>query len=198
MVAWIPDKTSSDLSVASVYTAPQLGSRTTRDCDGLARNFYLFCHESESSDLAAFRQASIDSIRSGSQAVPLNRTPCPPSRVSSPAVSFTLSIVSYVYQSPGIHVSARRNALSKFTMPAMSPTMTEGGIAEWKKKEGETFVAGDVLLEIVCSSSFTFTQFLISTRVGNRQGNYRRRGPGGWYPCQNLRECYCVTRLLLC
>jgi hypothetical protein len=27
--------------------------------------------------------------------------------------------------------------------------MTEGGIASWKKKEGETFSAGDVLLEIV-------------------------------------------------
>jgi len=26
--------------------------------------------------------------------------------------------------------------------------MTEGGIASWKKKEGETFVAGDVLLEV--------------------------------------------------
>jgi hypothetical protein len=34
-------------------------------------------------------------------------------------------------------------------MPAMSPTMTEGGIASWKKKEGESFEAGDVLLEIV-------------------------------------------------
>lgn len=30
-----------------------------------------------------------------------------------------------------------------------SPTMTEGGIAEWKIKEGEAFSAGDVLLEIV-------------------------------------------------
>lgn len=30
----------------------------------------------------------------------------------------------------------------------MSPTMTEGGIAQWKKKEGETFSSGDVLLEI--------------------------------------------------
>jgi pyruvate dehydrogenase E2 component (dihydrolipoamide acetyltransferase) len=30
----------------------------------------------------------------------------------------------------------------------MSPTMTEGGIASWKKNEGETFAAGDVLLEI--------------------------------------------------
>ncbi|KAL6310031.1 dihydrolipoamide acetyltransferase [Sparassis latifolia] len=46
------------------------------------------------------------------------------------------------------HVSVRRHALSKFTMPAMSPTMTEGGIASWKKKEGETFAAGDVILEI--------------------------------------------------
>lgn len=35
-------------------------------------------------------------------------------------------------------------------MPAMSPTMTEGGIASWKKKEGDSFSAGDVLLEIVC------------------------------------------------
>ncbi|KIK71122.1 hypothetical protein GYMLUDRAFT_33255 [Collybiopsis luxurians FD-317 M1] len=33
-------------------------------------------------------------------------------------------------------------------MPAMSPTMSEGGIASWKKKEGESFSAGDVLLEI--------------------------------------------------
>lgn len=33
-------------------------------------------------------------------------------------------------------------------MPAMSPTMTEGGIAAWKKKQGESFIAGDVLLEI--------------------------------------------------
>ena len=31
----------------------------------------------------------------------------------------------------------------------MSPTMTEGGIASWKKAEGEAFAAGDVLLEIV-------------------------------------------------
>ncbi|KAG9082148.1 pyruvate dehydrogenase complex dihydrolipoamide acetyltransferase component (E2), partial [Ceratobasidium sp. 370] len=48
----------------------------------------------------------------------------------------------------GLHVSARRHALSKFSMPAMSPTMTEGGIASWKKKEGESYAAGDVLLEI--------------------------------------------------
>ena len=50
---------------------------------------------------------------------------------------------------PEFHGSARRHALSKFSMPAMSPTMTEGGIAQWKKKEGESYAAGDVLLEIV-------------------------------------------------
>lgn len=47
-----------------------------------------------------------------------------------------------------LHASAQNFALSKFTMPAMSPTMTEGGIATWKKKEGDSFAPGDVLLEI--------------------------------------------------
>lgn len=31
---------------------------------------------------------------------------------------------------------------------AMSPTMTEGTIHKWKKQEGDTFAAGDVLLEL--------------------------------------------------
>ena len=44
-----------------------------------------------------------------------------------------------------------RHATTAMRMPAMSPTMTEGGIAGWKKNEGDTFAAGDVLLEIVCS-----------------------------------------------
>ncbi|KAL1749072.1 2-oxoacid dehydrogenases acyltransferase-domain-containing protein [Schizophyllum fasciatum] len=47
-----------------------------------------------------------------------------------------------------LHASSCRRALAQFNMPAMSPTMTEGGIASWKKKEGESFAAGDVLLEI--------------------------------------------------
>ncbi|KAJ7808281.1 dihydrolipoamide acetyltransferase [Mycena olivaceomarginata] len=47
-----------------------------------------------------------------------------------------------------LHVSARRRALTQFNMPAMSPTMTEGGIASWKKKEGDSFATGEVLLEI--------------------------------------------------
>ena len=44
---------------------------------------------------------------------------------------------------------SRRNALSKFAMPAMSPTMTKGGIAQWKVKEGQKYSTGDVLLKFV-------------------------------------------------
>ena len=33
-------------------------------------------------------------------------------------------------------------------MPALSPTMTEGTLARWLKKEGDTVTAGDVLAEI--------------------------------------------------
>lgn len=50
-----------------------------------------------------------------------------------------------------LHSTPHRRAVTKFTMPAMSPTMTEGGIASWKIKEGESFASGDVLLEIVRS-----------------------------------------------
>jgi len=33
-------------------------------------------------------------------------------------------------------------------MPALSPTMTEGSLAKWHKKEGDTVKAGDILAEI--------------------------------------------------
>src|SRR5579862_4565016 len=36
----------------------------------------------------------------------------------------------------------------KVLMPALSPTMTEGKIARWLKKEGDTVKAGQVLAEI--------------------------------------------------
>ncbi len=35
-----------------------------------------------------------------------------------------------------------------FTMPKLSPTMEEGTIAKWLKKEGDYVAAGEVLLEI--------------------------------------------------
>lgn len=36
----------------------------------------------------------------------------------------------------------------KILMPALSPTMTEGNLAKWHKKEGDTVAAGDVIAEI--------------------------------------------------
>lgn len=51
--------------------------------------------------------------------------------------------------STGLHQTEARHAITNLEMPAMSPTMTEGGIASWKKKAGESFNTGDVLLEIV-------------------------------------------------
>ncbi|KAH0830298.1 single hybrid motif-containing protein [Lanmaoa asiatica] len=47
-----------------------------------------------------------------------------------------------------LHQTTVRRAITNLEMPAMSPTMTEGGITFWKKKEGEPFSAGEVLLEI--------------------------------------------------
>ncbi|CCE73242.1 Piso0_000271 [Millerozyma farinosa CBS 7064] len=44
-------------------------------------------------------------------------------------------------------------AASVFKMPAMSPTMSEGGIVSWKLKDGEEFAAGDVLLEVETDKS---------------------------------------------
>ena len=34
------------------------------------------------------------------------------------------------------------------TMPALSPTMTEGNLAKWHKAEGDSVEAGDVIAEI--------------------------------------------------
>lgn len=48
----------------------------------------------------------------------------------------------------GFRTSASSLAAQNFTMPALSPTMTEGNIATWKVKDGDKFSAGDVLLEI--------------------------------------------------
>jgi biotin carboxyl carrier protein len=47
-----------------------------------------------------------------------------------------------------LSTTTRALAAHNFTMPALSPTMTEGNIASWNVKEGDSFSAGDVLLEI--------------------------------------------------
>lgn len=46
------------------------------------------------------------------------------------------------------HNSAVVSAASVFKMPAMSPTMEQGGIVAWKVKAGQEFAAGDVILEV--------------------------------------------------
>ncbi|WP_237215441.1 biotin/lipoyl-containing protein, partial [Falsiroseomonas oryziterrae] len=38
--------------------------------------------------------------------------------------------------------------MTQILMPALSPTMTEGKLARWLKKEGDAVRAGDVIAEI--------------------------------------------------
>lgn len=51
-------------------------------------------------------------------------------------------------QSRAFNTTSRVAVAQNFTMPALSPTMTEGSIQSWRVKEGDKFSAGDVLLEI--------------------------------------------------
>ncbi|RKF60874.1 putative pyruvate dehydrogenase protein X component, mitochondrial [Erysiphe neolycopersici] len=48
----------------------------------------------------------------------------------------------------GLRTSTASLVAQNLTMPALSPTMMEGNIAKWNVKEGDSFSAGDVLLQI--------------------------------------------------
>ncbi|KAJ6260946.1 Pyruvate decarboxylase [Drechslerella dactyloides] len=48
----------------------------------------------------------------------------------------------------GISSTACTCKAQNFTMPALSPTMTEGSISAWRINEGDKFSAGDVILEV--------------------------------------------------
>lgn len=80
-------------------------------------------------------------------------------------------------------------------MPAMSPTMTEGGIAQWKKKEGETFAAGDVLLEIVCTPPHSRHQSDPTSNYPRKrtkpQSTWRRRRMASW------QKFWCIHSVFL-
>ncbi len=82
----------------------------------------------------------------------------------------------------GIHQSSVRRAVTSMQMPAMSPTMTEGGIAQWKKQEGESFSAGDVLLEVVsCCCGSLSSNCLLNNAKRKRtrlQSTWKRRRTG--------------------
>ena len=47
-----------------------------------------------------------------------------------------------------VHQTRINAAITELKLPAMSPTMTEGSIGEYKIKEGEAFSAGDVIMTV--------------------------------------------------
>jgi len=48
----------------------------------------------------------------------------------------------------GLRLACFSSSYLKLEMPALSPTMLEGTIATWVKKEGEKVDVGDVICEI--------------------------------------------------
>src|SRR6516165_4716492 len=65
---------------------------------------------------------------------------CPRSRTSSPRPVRSLT--------DSRHYKKARTMPIEILMPALSPTMTEGNLAKWLKKEGDEVHSGDVLAEI--------------------------------------------------
>ena len=51
-------------------------------------------------------------------------------------------------------------------MPALSPTMTEGKLAKWVKKEGDAVKSGDVLAEIETDKATMEVEAVDEGRVG--------------------------------
>src|SRR5246127_1810981 len=51
-------------------------------------------------------------------------------------------------------------------MPALSPTMTEGNLAKWLKKEGDEVHSGDVLAEIETDKATMEVEAVDDGRVG--------------------------------
>lgn len=54
----------------------------------------------------------------------------------------------------------------KVLMPALSPTMTEGNLAKWVKKEGDTVKAGDVIAEIETDKATMEVEAVDEGRIG--------------------------------
>ena len=51
-------------------------------------------------------------------------------------------------------------------MPALSPTMEEGTLSKWLKKEGETIKAGDVIAEIETDKATMEVEAVDEGKVG--------------------------------
>lgn len=69
-------------------------------------------------------------------------------KVAANPIRLGIALVAVRGTARKFHISSCLNAASIFKMPAMSPTMTEGGIVSWKVKAGDEYSAGDVLLEV--------------------------------------------------
>lgn len=102
-----------------------------------------------------------------------------------------------------LHTSTAARELSKFTMPAMSPTMQDGGIAAWRKKEGESFNGGDVLLEIVSRKQVErygvmLTWVLVCRKQTRRRWKWKHRTTVCWpkllYVCDETEHGRGSTR----
>ena len=82
--------------------------------------------------------------------------------------------------------------------------MTEGGIATWKKKEGDSFSPGDVLVEIVrvCFQTLGGGSFRHAARLRRRGGAGGKRKPidlavRTWGPQQARLTCPHHARLTI-
>lgn len=60
-------------------------------------------------------------------------------------------------------------------MPALSPTMTKGNIAKWKKKEGDKVSAGDVLCEIETDKATVSLEAQVSKSKKKRRRSKRSK-----------------------
>ena len=64
-------------------------------------------------------------------------------------------------------------------MPALSPTMEEGKLAKWLKKEGDTVKAGDVIAEIETDKATMEVEAVDEGKLAQDPGaggHRRRRG----------------------
>ena len=63
----------------------------------------------------------------------------------------------------------------KVLMPALSPTMTEGNLAKWVVKEGDTVESGDVMAEIETDKATMEVEAVDEGTIGQNSGRRRHR-----------------------
>ena len=91
-----------------------------------------------------------------------------------PAVAGAGSVRA-LYRRSGRRLGEEREMATQILMPALSPTMTEGNIAKWHKREGDAVASGDLLAEIETDKA---TMELEAVDEGRARQDHRRRGHG--------------------